>query len=190
MNLSLIEADKVTPQAWRNGGGTTRELLTWPPGADWKLRISRADIDADGPFSPFDGVQRWFAVLQGHGVVLRFTGREHLLRPGDAPLCFDGALAPGCRLHDGPTTDLNLMARGGSGWMEPVLADTPWHSDLPMRGLYSNVAGCWRGDATQRGLPANTLLWSTDAEPGAWTFSPAATAAPWVALWLAFATIA
>ena len=189
MNLSLIDADKVVPQAWRNGGGSTRELLTWPASGDWQLRISRADIGADGPFSAFDGVQRWFAVLQGHGVALRFADREHGLRVGDAPLCFDGALAPGCRLVDGPTTDLNLMARGGSGWMEPALADAPWHSSLPLRGLYSSGAGLWRGGATQMNIPANTLLWIADALPGAWTFTPATTTAPCVALWLAFAPL-
>ena len=191
MNLSLIDADKVVPQAWRNGGGTTRELLTWPASGDWQLRISRADIGADGPFSAFDGVQRWFAVLQGHGVALRFADREHVLRVGDAPLCFDGAQAPGCRLQDGPTTDLNLMARGGSGWMAPVLANTPWRSSMPMRGLYSTVAGLWRGDATQMNIPANTLLWTADALPGPWTFTPAATpsSSSGVALWLAFAPL-
>ena len=34
-------------------------------GDDWTLRISVADIDADGPFSPFPGITRWFAVLDG-----------------------------------------------------------------------------------------------------------------------------
>ncbi|NVO07869.1 MAG: HutD family protein, partial [Rhodoferax sp.] len=67
----IIQAEQVAPQAWRNGGGQTRELLTWPDATDWHLRISRADIEADGPFSAFAGVQRWFVVLSGKGVVLR-----------------------------------------------------------------------------------------------------------------------
>ena len=59
------------PQPWRNGGGVTRELLAWPDGGDWRVRVSVADIDADGPFSAFPGVERWFAVLEGAGVALR-----------------------------------------------------------------------------------------------------------------------
>ena len=93
----LVRADSVAPQAWRNGGGQTRELLAWPAGGDWKLRISRADIDADGPFSAFPQVQRWFTVLRGAGVVLKFADFERTLKIGDAPLHFDGAaaVAPG-----------------------------------------------------------------------------------------------
>ena len=186
MNLMLIDANHVAPQAWRNGGGTTRELLTWPASGDWQLRISRAEIGADGPFSAFDGVQRWFAVLQGQGVALRFPDRERVLHVGDAPLRFDGALAPGCRLLDGATTDLNLMARGGTGWMEPALANRPWRSSLPMRGLYSSVNGNWQGGAAQATIPADTLLWVADAPPGDWTFTPATRSPNGFALWLAF----
>ena len=43
-DIQLIDAASVAPQAWRNGGGQTRELIAWPAGADWRVRISRADI--------------------------------------------------------------------------------------------------------------------------------------------------
>ncbi|EXS68700.1 MULTISPECIES: HutD family protein [unclassified Sphingobium] len=52
---------------WRDGGGATRELAVGPPslvnedGFAW--RISVATIDADGPFSRFDGVDRSLLVL-------------------------------------------------------------------------------------------------------------------------------
>lgn len=64
----VLLAKDCPAMPWRNGGGQTRELLTWPAGSapdQWQLRISRADIDYDGPFSAFPGVQRWFAVLKG-----------------------------------------------------------------------------------------------------------------------------
>src|SRR6202012_5160318 len=93
--------------------GVTRELLRLPAGSgdDWTLRISVADIDADGPFSPFPGITRWFAVLTGAGVRLVFPERVLNVRHGDSPLRFDGADAPGCTLLDGPTRDLNVMVR-------------------------------------------------------------------------------
>src|SRR5690554_3842924 len=112
MPTTIIDSTAIAPQPWRNGGGQTRELLTWPEGNDWQLRISVADIETDGPFSAFDGVQRWFTVLHGPGVELKFTDAKHVLRCGDDPLKFDGGEFPYCQLLDGPTRDLNLMARG------------------------------------------------------------------------------
>ncbi|MDT7521504.1 HutD family protein [Rhodoferax sp. TBRC 17198] len=188
MTLRLIHAQECAPQPWRNGGGQTRELLVWPPEADWQLRISRADIAADGPFSPFPGVQRWFAVLEGPGVALALPVPQ-TLRAGDAPLEFDGAAAPDCRLLDGPTQDLNLMTRQGRGYMQGVIEGQPWHSLLAMRGLYSTGAGTWSNGARQVQISAHTLLWDESPDTAPWTFTPDASTksthgAP--AYWLGF----
>lgn len=113
MSWQYIQADQVSPQRWRNGGGWTRELLAWPSGTDWALRISVADIEADGPFSAFPDIDRWFAVLQGEGV--RLFDRDWRL--SDGLLAFDGALAPDCRLLGGMTRDFNLMHRRDQGHM-------------------------------------------------------------------------
>ena len=111
--MILVRVSDAAPVPWKNGGGVTRELLR--VGADgpddWTLRISVADIAADGPFSPFEGITRWFAVLDGPGVRLRWPGRALHLHPGDAPLRFDGADAPDCTLLGGATRDLNVMVR-------------------------------------------------------------------------------
>lgn len=110
--MILARASTAAPAPWKNGGGVTRELLRLPAGGDdWTLRISVADIAADGPFSPFPGVTRWFAVLEGAGVRLAFADRTLNVGRGDAPLRFEGAEAPGCTLLDGPTRDLNVMVR-------------------------------------------------------------------------------
>ena len=63
MSWNAVRLDQVTAQPWRNGGGLTRELLAWPGGEDWRLRLSVAQVTQDGPFSQFGGVQRWFSVL-------------------------------------------------------------------------------------------------------------------------------
>ncbi len=174
--VELIQADTVLPQAWRNGGGQTRELLLWPT-ADWQLRISRADIEADGPFSAFAGVQRWFAVLSGKGVVLHLPTpdghtRDHHLLPGHTPLHFDGGLAPGCSLLAGATQDLNLMARGGQACMLPVAAGEPWHSSYRMCGLYTVQTGTWSDGLQSLPLPAHTLLWCAQGAATAQRFTP------------------
>jgi environmental stress-induced protein Ves len=185
--LRCIALTDVAPQAWRNGGGRTRELLCWPATPDWALRISVADIDADGPFSDFPGVERWFAVIEGAGVTLTFADARRLMVPGVPPLRFDGSPGPGCRLRNGPTRDLNLMARGGRSLMAQVQTGVEWREPFTMRGLYAAAAGRWAsGDGERRALPAHTLLWADAAIAAAWTFEPdppSSTAAGW---WLGF----
>jgi environmental stress-induced protein Ves len=185
----IVHADLVAPQPWKNGGGQTRELLVWPSPTDWSLRVSVADIEQDGPFSPFPEVERWFAVIEGAGVVLRFADGERRLVPGDAPLVFAGAAAPDCRLIDGPTRDLNLMVRGGRGRMERVEPGVAWTPDGDWCGLFAAVAGAWRcADGAESQVPARTLVWFHAPPPGALTFTPEARSGTspigwWLVIW-------
>ena len=162
-----IRAAEVAPQAWRNGGGRTRELFAWPAGPDWTLRLSLADIEADGPFSAFPGVQRWFAVIEGAGVVLGLAAGALRLTPASEPLCFDGAEAPACRLIGGPTRDLNLMLRGGvRGCLLRAVDGAPWTEPWPWRACFSTGAARWYGDGGQQvDLRAATLLCALGPAP-------------------------
>lgn len=136
--FTLVLADRVAPTPWRNGGGCTRELFVWPDAAHWALRISLADITQDGPFSAFPGVQRHFAVLAGAGVRLGFAQGERCLTPQSPPCVFDGALAPHCRLVDGPTCDLRacpqtaerrLASRFGRAGKAQHRSHARWHGE-------------------------------------------------------------
>ena len=71
MTLAIVCHDDMAPQPWKNGGGITRDQLAWPDAAHWQLRISVAEVARAGPFSAYPGIQRWFAVVQGAGVVLQ-----------------------------------------------------------------------------------------------------------------------
>lgn len=172
MSLAVIELARVAAQRWRNGGGATRELFTWPAGAaDWQLRISVAAIERDGPFSPYPGVERWFAVVDGAGVALRFADDECLLDGNSAPLRFDGALAPGCRLRRGATRDLNLMLRQGAGsaTMQRARPGQDWRSRAALRALFCmDPLALQIGDADALTLAAGTLAVDTDAAPQDW----------------------
>jgi environmental stress-induced protein Ves len=159
MSVRSVALGAVMPQPWRNGGGRTRELLAWPAAEGWQLRISVADIDADGPFSAFDDVRRWFAVVEGAGVALGFADGERVCRRGDSPLAFGGAAAPSCRLLDGPTQDLNLMTRSGDATMQTVLPGADWNASFAIRALYSAVAGQWSDGRGWQRVVAGTLLW-------------------------------
>lgn len=159
--VRTVRLGDVAPQAWRNGSGRTRELLAWPSAELWSLRISIAEIDRDGPFSAYPEVRRWFAVVDGAGVALSFDAGERTCRRGDVPLSFDGHEAPGCRLLDGPTRDLNLMARRGRSTLHPVRRGEAWEDTYMLRGLYAAVAGHWHAGADAHALDAGTLLWVT-----------------------------
>ena len=74
--MQIVNLADVTPQPWLNGGGITRELLALPSAADWKWRISVAEVARDGPLSGYPGIERWFAVVQGAGVVLHRRPRK------------------------------------------------------------------------------------------------------------------
>ncbi|MFN7725604.1 MAG: HutD family protein [Rubrivivax sp.] len=133
-----VAALQAPPQPWKNGGGVTRHLAhggVGPAGGEaWAWRISLADVAADGPFSAYPGVQRWFAVVDGGGVQLRFENRLSRLTPDSAALHFDGAEAPHCSLLTGPTRDLNLMLQAGArGEMQ---RGTHFNADWPQRGCY------------------------------------------------------
>ena len=189
--LTVRTAD-VAAAPWKNGGGVTRELLRIAQpgaaagaGADWLLRISLADIAADGPFSPFDGVTRWFAVIEGPGVHLRWpadeacAARELDLRPGDAPLEFDGVDAPDCRLLGGPTRDLNVMVRTGAAPAElaPVSPGQPWCFGPGACGIFAVRALTLRREGcAPLALAARTLAWCADGDTRPWSIEPAAAA--------------
>jgi uncharacterized protein len=171
MTPRLIVLAATPPQPWRNGGGVTRELLAWPAGGQWQVRVSVAEIETDGPFSPFPGVERWFAVLEGGGVLLTIAGAEHRCRAGDPPLSFSGESAVDCRLLRGPSRDLNLMLRGVRGAMQRVVAGEAWSPPGGRCGLYALVAGRCRADATTTDVPAGSLAWFEPA-PSRLSFQP------------------
>ena len=167
---NLVPLAQVPPTPWRNGGGSTRELLAWPPSndsQDWRVRLSVAEVARDGPFSAFPGVQRWFAVLSGAGVRLQVGGMAHHLDGASAPFGFDGGAAVDCALVDGPTQDCNLMVRGRGGSMERLHGQRTASFDAPVLiAIYAHgpcTAGTFRSEILE--IPAQTLAWRI-LEPG------------------------
>ncbi|MDB5857359.1 MAG: HutD family protein [Ramlibacter sp.] len=161
LHWQQVPLSGVPAKPWRNGGGVTRELLAWPSALDWRVRISVADIERDGPFSAFPGSERWFAVIEGAGVELRLAGQAKLVPPG-VPLRFEGDVAVHCSLPAGATRDLNLMAPPGCGQLRPVVPGDRMRGDAGRRllGLYAHqeaAALLWHGVELE--LPAATLAW-------------------------------
>lgn len=179
MNWQLVPLSRTAATPWRNGGGSTRELLAWPSPQDWRVRISVADVEADGPFSAFPGIERWFCVLEGEGVTLRTGAAAQALDGGSAPFRFDGGAAVDCALRAGPTRDFNLMAAPGRAQLRRVGgAGQVQVAAGALVGLYAHRSGARVAtDAQWLGVPAATLAWclvqaparlQVDAEAALW----------------------
>ncbi len=167
--MHAVALAQCPEQPWRNGGGSTQELLAWPTPAAWLLRLSVAKIERDGPFSAYPGVQRWFVVLQGAGVRLQLPSGAHTAGPSSGVLAFDGAEAPNCVLIDGPTLDLNLMLQGGAGALLPARPGQAWSSPSLLRGVFVFSAARLHSPGGALPLPAGTLVWSDNGDAHAWT---------------------
>lgn len=165
----------ASTQPWRNGGGSTRELLAWPQMQGhtnaWQIRVSVARIAQDGPFSALAGIDRCFAVLSGAGVLLHLDTAPTHLGADNTPVAFAGELAPQCELIDGPTDDLNLMVRRGLGvaQMWRASARPTIDGSTRWRGVYATSPVTLHMAERVEHLPAHTLLWDDSAQTLPWT---------------------
>ncbi len=125
-SLRLIPTHEYRRERWRNGFGWTREILRSPAtGDDWDWRMSIAEIECDGPFSAFPGVERELVLLHGHGVRLRFDDGEVIeVEPPHGRVRFAGGRIAFGELIDGPTHDFNLM------WRRDRIDADLWHRPL------------------------------------------------------------
>ncbi|MFU2317588.1 HutD/Ves family protein [Rahnella sp. PCH160] len=105
--------DNLPVSPWRNGGGETREIISYPPGkTDFDWRASIATIAQDGPFSAFTGIDRSITLLSGGGVhLLAEPEIDHHLSEAGKPFAFSGDIALSAYLMGGVTTDFNVMTR-------------------------------------------------------------------------------
>ena len=174
MGWHVIHLADAPAAPWRNGGGVTHELAAWPAQGEWLWRMSVAEVGRSGPFSRFDGITRWFAVLAGAGVVLNVPtpgdsteagSSEHQLTVTDPPLCFDGGAATGCQLINGPTQDFNLMVRGGClpARMARVQGATQElaHASKIVALYAIDTRASVRFNAEELYVPPATLVWRT-----------------------------
>ena len=174
MSWHVVHLADVAATPWRNGGGATRELAAWPAQGEWHWRMSVAEVGSSGPFSRFDGITRWFAVLAGAGVVLNVRtpsnddelgSCEHRLTMVDAPLCFDGGAATACQLIDGPTQDFNLMVRDSGLPARMLRVHGDFHTAVNATktiAIYAiDTRASVRFNEEELYVPPATLVWRT-----------------------------
>jgi len=108
----VLEEKVFVRRPWKNGRGTTNEILVWPSGEEHFIwRLSQASLGESGPFSDFPGVERWLVLLEGNSVVLKHPDRTHELKLMK-PYSFSGSEETFAEVN-GPGMDFNLMLRQG-----------------------------------------------------------------------------
>ena len=113
--MRIIRANTCKTTSWKNGGGSTTEIVVEPPDAsletfDW--RISMARVSSDGPFSEFAGIDRTLAVIHGDGLVLTIDNKAPVTSGrGSDPIEFAGDAGTSAQLMAGEIIDLNVMTR-------------------------------------------------------------------------------
>jgi uncharacterized protein len=173
MTWQVVRLEDVAATPWRNGGGMTRELAVWPQAADWTWRMSVAEVGQSGPFSSFDGVDRWFAVLAGGGVQLMVDKQSQHLTAADAPFFFDGAASTDCQLTNGATQDFNLMVQRSRASARMVrvsnkldaAVDMPANTSKMIAMYVIGACGTVLFNGETLHLPAASLAWRTVDEP-------------------------
>ena len=153
---TMIRAADLVASPWKNGGGVTREIGAFPPGAAldaFAWRVSVADVGTAGPFSRFDGIDRTLVLLSGAGMTLAEAGgarhvldaplaradfagsgdrrdaarrRDARLQPDDAPFGARGALDAQARTASSMRIPCCCIARPAKPPSKSTACATPW----------------------------------------------------------------
>jgi environmental stress-induced protein Ves len=106
--IHLTAAD-YTRQPWKNGRGTTTELWRQERDGQLLVRLSRAAVVEDGPFSLFPGIERNLTVLSGPGFRLSGGGFDFRCKPL-VPVAFPGDVTLKATETEGmQSDDFNVM---------------------------------------------------------------------------------
>ncbi len=174
MKLRHLTKADYKPMPWKNGQGSTTELLS-EPGAEgaFNWRLSIAEVGQSGPFSNFAGYDRTITLLEGAGMVLTFNCHmERRIDTPFAPLPFNGSWQTDCTLIDGPLRDFNLMVarKWGTGTMTFLRPATGEECEIDMAPVtllhvFEGDASLQIGDTTHQ-LKTGDTLYLQDAPDG------------------------
>ena len=175
--LQRFAITELPRTAWKNGGGSTREIVCSPQRSgldsfDW--RISIATIAQSGPFSVFAGVDRNIMLLQGDGVRLHgASGIYHRLDTAALPFAFPGDVALECTLLGPASTDFNVMTRRGRAQAKVQVHQQRARLTRTASGLLLALQGGWSlsdGSEAMEIAEGQGVWW--DGSPFAWQIEP------------------
>jgi uncharacterized protein len=116
LTVRIQRAAERRSTPWKNGGGLTFEVASFPEGSTLDTlhwRISLAEIRLAGAFSVFPGIDRKLALLDGR-LSLYISGRDIIeLSPGSEVVAFPGDIPTSAQPLSPQVTDFNVMTRRG-----------------------------------------------------------------------------
>lgn len=146
--IHLYDRRTLPVSRWRNGGGETREIASFPAGkADFDWRISIATIAADGAFSTFPGIDRIITLLSGEVTLLQ-EGQRYQQLGLCQPFTFAGEEPISAQLSGKTSSDFNLMARRGVYQPDAGVTCTRYSAATAVAGVVYVIAGQWQHQDT------------------------------------------
>lgn len=168
MEMRPLPFNQYRPVAWRNGGGTARDIAVHPAGTGmaetFGWRVALAEIAQDGPFSRYEPeIERVITLLDGGGFDLDFDvdfeGAEPLaVTEKHEPARFRGHWPAMCRLRQSRSIVFNILYDFSRFSAQPHIIRPP--VDQPMifsppghQSILFNLAGRFeiKADAQQDG---------------------------------------
>ncbi len=132
----LTPAD-YTRQPWKNGKGNTTELWRLERDGQLLVRLSRASVVEDGPFSLFPGIERNLTVLSGPGFRLTGPGLDFRCEPL-VPVAFPGDVEVTATETNGQQSDdFNVMTAQALARPQVIVAR---NDSLPAKGTLALYA--------------------------------------------------
>ena len=114
MQFNIIPPTRFKILPWKNGKGSTKELLLEESKDAFAWRLSMAPVTSDGSFSDFSGYHRKLILIEGNGIRLTHgNGQVDRLKQRFDMACFDGDWNTEAKLYEGEITDFNVMTRQG-----------------------------------------------------------------------------
>jgi environmental stress-induced protein Ves len=186
--MQLVRDFRVVP--WKNGKGSTTELLRWPipavpqqAGTPFLFRLSMAPVTEDGPFSDYSGYDRILLLLEGKGMKVALGDattsmpmRTVLLQSRFDRVDFAGEIPVYGTLLDGAIRDFNLIfRRDRCAASLQITTEAGWQSVLLPAGCLhvcffaSGAAAEARSASGETSiLPAGCLLHQEHPPAGTW----------------------
>ncbi|MEZ0314422.1 MAG: HutD family protein [Myxococcota bacterium] len=110
-DLRIVKRSGWTRQPWRNGKGTTNEVLRDGDSESFVWRISVAEVSESAHFSQFNGVDRILTQLEGGPLLLTIADTTVKTAALGEPCPFAGEVPVYCHVTGGTARDLNVMTR-------------------------------------------------------------------------------
>ncbi len=114
--MQIIPFKNLVSTPWKNGKGTTRQIIRYPEDStldDFIFRVSIASVTETGPFSSYPKIDRSLAVLEGSDLELNLNNKIILFIPQNTIIHFDGvdkAVVTACQ---NDVLDFGVMSRQG-----------------------------------------------------------------------------